>query len=79
MDWKDLQEKYRQLQAEGKTAEDAAEMLKDEIGVFAKECAKHPEKMVDAMPDIGSTITNSPLLAFFLFVLLLRPRGGWSR
>ena len=79
MDWKELKEKSKRLQSEGKTEEEAAEMLKDEIGAFAKECFEHPEKMVDAIPDLGGAIQNNPVLADLLFFLFFRPRGGWGR
>lgn len=78
MDWKEIQEKSQKLQAEGKTEQEAADMLKDEIGVFAKECCAHPEKMTDVMPDLCKDIQNSPGFADLLFFLLFRPRGGWG-
>ena len=79
MDWKELKEKSRRLQSEGKTEEEAAEMLKDEIGAFAEECLEHPEKMVDAIPDLGGAIQNNPVLANLLLFLFFRPSGGWGR
>lgn len=78
MDWKELQEKYNQLQAEGKTADEAAEMLKDEIGVFAKECFARPEKMADAVSDLNKSAQNNPAAANLLFFFLFRPRDGWG-
>ena len=78
MDWKEIEEKYQRLQAEGKTDEEATEMLKDEIGAFAKECVEHPEKMTDAIPDLGGAIQNNPIFADLLFFLFFRPRGGWG-
>lgn len=78
MDWKELQQKYQQLQSDGKTAEEAADMLKDEIGVFAKECVNQPEKMTDVMPELGGAIQNNPIFADLLFLLFFRPRGGWG-
>lgn len=78
MDWKELQEKYQRLQSDGKTADEAAEMLKDEIGVFAKECFNQPEKLTDAMPDLVKAVGNNPVLADILYFLLFRPRGGWG-
>lgn len=79
MDWKELQAKYLQLQSEGKTEEEATEMLKDEIGIFAKECVKHPEKMTDAMPDLGGVIQNNPVLANLFLTFFFRTRGGFGR
>lgn len=78
MDWKELQAKYLKLQSEGKTEEEATEMLKDEIGAFAKECVEHPEKMTDAMPEFGGAIQSNPVFADLLFFLFFRPRGGWG-
>ena len=63
MDWKEIKEKSKRLQSDGKTEEEAAEILKDEIGVFAKECFEHPEKMTDAISDLGGAIQNNPILA----------------
>ena len=78
MDWKEIKEKSERLQSEGKTAEEAAEMLKDEIGVFAKECVEHPEKATDAMPDLGKIMQVNPVLSDLFFFLFFRPRGGWG-
>lgn len=78
MDWKEIQAKYQRLQADGKTAEEAAELLKDEMGVFAKECFEQPEKMTDVMPELGGAIQSNPVLADLLFLLLFRPRSGWG-
>ncbi len=78
MDWKEIEEKYQRLQADGKTDEEATEMLKDEIGAFAKECVEHPEKMTGVMPDFGGAIQSNPVLADLLFFLFLRPRSGWG-
>jgi len=78
MEWKELQGKYQRLQSEGKTEKEAAEMLKDEIGVFAKECFEQPEKMTDVMPELGGAIQNNPNFADLLFSLFFRPRGGWG-
>jgi len=78
MDWKELHGKYQYLQSDGKTAEEAAEMLNDEIGVFAKECIEHPEKMTDVMPELGCAIQNNSFLADLLFSLFFHPRGGWG-
>ncbi len=78
MDWKELQAKYQQLQAEGKTSQAATEILSDEIAAFAKECVEQPEKMTDVMPELGGAIQNNPILADLLFSLFFRPRGGWG-
>lgn len=78
MYWKELQAKYQQLQSEGKTAEDAAEMLRDEIAAFAKECVEQPEKMTDAMPDLGGVIQDNPILADLIFFLFFSTRSGWG-
>ena len=78
MDWKEIEEKYQRLQAEGKTDEEATEMLKDEIDAFAKECVEHPEKMTGVMPGFGDAIKSNPVLADLLFFLFFRPSGGWG-
>lgn len=79
MDWKELKEKSKRLQSEGKTEEEAAEILKDEIGAFAKECFEHPEKMVDTIPDLGGAIQNNPVLADLLFFFFFRHGDRWGR
>ena len=79
MDWKELKEKSKRLQSEGKTEEEAVEILKDEIGAFAEECFEHPEKMVDTIPDLGGAIQNNPVLADLLFFFFFRHGGGWGR
>lgn len=73
MDWKEIQEKYEHLRSEGKTEEEAIEILKDEVGVFAKDCAEPPEKVTGMMPDFGSSIFATLLSAIFF------GRGGWGR
>lgn len=78
MDWKELQEKYTRLQAQGESAQNAAEMLKDDICVFAKECVEHPEKATDAMPEFGKIMQDNPVLSDLFFFLFFRPRGGWG-
>ena len=81
MDWKELKEKSKRLQSEGKTEEEeeAVEMLKDEIGAFAEECFEHPEKLVDTIPDLGGAIQNNPVLAGLLSFFFSRYGGGWGR
>ena len=78
MDWKEIQAKYQQLQAEGKTSQEATKILHDEIAAFAKECVEQPEKMTDAMSDLGGVIQDNPILAGLFFFLFFRPRGGWG-
>ena len=79
MDWKEIQAKYQQLQAEGKTSQEATKILHDEIAAFAKECVEQPEKMTDAMSDLGGAIQNNPVLADLLFFFFFRHGGGWGR
>lgn len=74
MDWKELKEKSKLLQAEGKSEQEAAELLRDEIRSFARECIEHPEKIADVMPDLGKMVQENPVLA----TLLLSSKGGWG-
>ena len=79
MYWKELQEKYRQLQAEGKTDEEATEMLRGEIHAFAKECVEQPGKVVDVMPKLSKAALDDPILSSLLSVLLVSSRNGWGQ
>ena len=78
MDWKEIKEKSEILQAQGKTEKEAAEILRDEIGVFAKGCVEHPEKLMEAMHDFSGAMQNNPSMTNFLCFLLFRSRSGWG-
>lgn len=78
MGWKEIQAKYKHLQADGMSEQEAAEKMKNEIDAFAKECVEHPEKAVDAIPEISQVGQTNPVLFDLLFFLFFRPRGGWG-
>lgn len=78
MDWQEIKMKSELLQSEGKTEEEAAEMLKDEIRIFVKECVEHPGKVIEAMPDLSEAFKNTPIPACVLLLLLFQQRGGWG-
>jgi hypothetical protein len=80
MNWREINEKYMQLQADGKSAQEAAEMLRDEIGEIAKECASNPKRMAEIMSELkeGNGLGHNPAFTALLFSFLFRARDGWG-